>query len=401
MQDTFEELLDGADNATVRRYVQAYIMILLGTQLFGDKSDTRLHIRWLPYVARLEDMGGPIGYDTFGCPLASRSQPDREREKILSCSLKAHDRSPTGWGFQVVYIEILEPQHTALWKSVTVLIYFSIIEWHQVDRVLPQFGGVQPRSWAALVIDFLMSKDGRGGDRAVPIPFEATQRGPGRVPDMDRVDDVPDRRDEGRGRGRGRGRGHAGQAGRSGRRVRARDRGRGRHDDYGSDDDGDGGDDGGHHGGDGGGMWVDLEEVNMVAVIEDHMVETGMVLVDDQDVHESQTYISSSQLLSDLLTNEGLDAEFGGSHFLEEISVIMQEDKAARQRSHATGPQILPDVDLNEPLSGTLHEHFALGGTPPSAYKVFPQTVAGPSRPPPQTAHEAAGDGDEDEVPLA
>ncbi|RYR19627.1 hypothetical protein Ahy_B03g064473 [Arachis hypogaea] len=26
--------------------------------LFGDKSSTRLHIRWLPYVARLEDMGG-------------------------------------------------------------------------------------------------------------------------------------------------------------------------------------------------------------------------------------------------------------------------------------------------------------------------------------------------------
>ncbi|XP_020973981.1 protein MAIN-LIKE 1-like [Arachis ipaensis] len=32
-------------------------MMLLGTQLFADKSGNRIHIRWLPYVARLEEMG--------------------------------------------------------------------------------------------------------------------------------------------------------------------------------------------------------------------------------------------------------------------------------------------------------------------------------------------------------
>ncbi|RYR35130.1 hypothetical protein Ahy_A10g050267 [Arachis hypogaea] len=42
---------------TVRRYARAYIMMLFSTQLFGDKSGTCMHIRWLPYVARLEDMG--------------------------------------------------------------------------------------------------------------------------------------------------------------------------------------------------------------------------------------------------------------------------------------------------------------------------------------------------------
>ncbi|RYR19883.1 hypothetical protein Ahy_B03g064792 [Arachis hypogaea] len=45
---------------------------------------------------------------------------------------------------QVVHPEILEPRHTALWRCVRVLIYFPVIEWHQIDRVLPQFGGVQP-----------------------------------------------------------------------------------------------------------------------------------------------------------------------------------------------------------------------------------------------------------------
>ncbi|RYQ80529.1 hypothetical protein Ahy_Scaffold1g106884 isoform A [Arachis hypogaea] len=42
---------------TVRRYARAYIMMLLGTQLFADKSGNRIYIRWLPYVARLEEMG--------------------------------------------------------------------------------------------------------------------------------------------------------------------------------------------------------------------------------------------------------------------------------------------------------------------------------------------------------
>ncbi|RYR02861.1 hypothetical protein Ahy_B06g081695 [Arachis hypogaea] len=46
-----------ADEETVRRYARAYIIMLLRTQLFADKSSNRIHIRWLPYVARLEEMG--------------------------------------------------------------------------------------------------------------------------------------------------------------------------------------------------------------------------------------------------------------------------------------------------------------------------------------------------------
>ncbi|RYQ95117.1 hypothetical protein Ahy_B08g090145 [Arachis hypogaea] len=57
IQDTFSELPQEVDEDTVRRYVRAYIMMLLSTQFFGDKSGTSLHIRWLPYIARLEDTG--------------------------------------------------------------------------------------------------------------------------------------------------------------------------------------------------------------------------------------------------------------------------------------------------------------------------------------------------------
>ncbi|RYR25029.1 hypothetical protein Ahy_B02g058670 [Arachis hypogaea] len=56
-QETFGECPEGADDETVQRYARAYIMMLLGTQLFADKSGNRIHIRWIPYVARLEEMG--------------------------------------------------------------------------------------------------------------------------------------------------------------------------------------------------------------------------------------------------------------------------------------------------------------------------------------------------------
>ncbi|RYR75477.1 hypothetical protein Ahy_A01g000016 [Arachis hypogaea] len=56
--ETFGECPAGADEETVRHFARAYIMLLLGTQLFADKFDNRIHIRWLPYVVRLEEMCG-------------------------------------------------------------------------------------------------------------------------------------------------------------------------------------------------------------------------------------------------------------------------------------------------------------------------------------------------------
>ncbi|RYR44002.1 hypothetical protein Ahy_A08g040385 [Arachis hypogaea] len=32
-------------------------MMLLSTQLFGDKSGNQVYIRWLPFVAKLDEMG--------------------------------------------------------------------------------------------------------------------------------------------------------------------------------------------------------------------------------------------------------------------------------------------------------------------------------------------------------
>ncbi|RYQ90220.1 hypothetical protein Ahy_B09g096439 isoform D [Arachis hypogaea] len=203
-----------------------------GQYLFGDKSGTCLHIRWLPYVARLEDMGqyswgsaalswlyrcmcrvanrnvvklaGPLqllqswifwrfpgfrpdGYDVFHWPLAWRwggYQPSLSNKgpRVANWRLRI-DLLQLGdflWMLyslaevvQVVHPEILDPRHMTLWRATTALIYFAVIEWHPVDRVLPQFGGVQGRPRATLNIDFLMSKDGRGRDRWFPLSLQS------------------------------------------------------------------------------------------------------------------------------------------------------------------------------------------------------------------------------------
>ncbi|XP_025703943.1 serine/threonine-protein phosphatase 7 long form homolog [Arachis hypogaea] len=188
--ETFGECPDGADEETVRRFSRAYIMMLLGTQLFADKSDNRIYIRWLPYVARLEEMSGyswgsaalvwlyrcmcrvanryvvklvgplqllqfwifwrfpgfrPARWSGYN-PSVSEKGPRVQMTRLRIDVLQARDfiwmPNSTPEVVQVVHPEVLESRHTTLWRCVTSLIYFAVVEWHQVDRVLPQFGGL-------------------------------------------------------------------------------------------------------------------------------------------------------------------------------------------------------------------------------------------------------------------
>ncbi|RYR39432.1 hypothetical protein Ahy_A09g044972 [Arachis hypogaea] len=452
-QETFGECPEGADEATVRRFARAYIMMLLGMQLFADKSGNHIHIRWLPYVARLEEMGGyswgsaalawlyrcmcrvanrhvvklagPLQWSGYN-PGVSEKGPQVQMTRLRIDMLQARD---------VVHPEVLEPRHTALWRSMTSLIYFAVVEWHQVDRVLPQFGGVHACPRPALNIDFLMSKDGRGGDRwflhhlqhwhlhwgtradhvlrfdvvadpgpshdfldwwhqyrkrflspemylgdprDIPIPVEATQRG---VDKIDRRARVRTRRSDrewrwldqaiedddqtGRGRGRRRGRG--------GRR-------RGPADHHVGGDPRDDAVPGGVAQGvvipDAGGAGGQLYRSGMgdpSAPVDAGIGEGPFgdyfvgVPGHDQTLQESTPWVSPGTMFSDFLASDTLDADYGGEHFLDEITAIMQEDEAGHRGGQTTRSQAHLDVDLNEPPSVPQTEHFALGGTPPSA----------------------------------
>ncbi|QHN75967.1 uncharacterized protein DS421_19g639880 [Arachis hypogaea] len=508
--ETFGECPEGADEETVQRFARAYIMMLLGTQLFADKSGNRINIRWLPYVARLEEMGsyswglqywhGCTGacaeWQTDMCwPLASRygTQAFLFQVKIADVHSAEHETEidmlqPKDFIWmlysspevlQVVHPEALEPRHMAVWRSVMSLIYFAVVEWHQVDRVLPQFGGVQPLPRPALNIDFLMSKDGRGGDRwfpsalqhwhilwetradhvlrfdvvadpgpshayldwwsqhgkrflspefylgdprGVPIPVEASQRGPGRVPDMDRVDDVSDRRRVERRARVGTRRsqrewrwleqaiGEADEAGRGGGRGRGRG-GRRRAPVAGHDDgdlrDVDGGGRGAvgvvspHHGGLGGeGYATGDPTAHGEAGLGEGPLGDYFVGVPpaDHTLQQSTPWVSPGSTFSDFLAGVGFDGDFGGSPFLDEISAIMHDDEAARGRSQTTGTQAPLHVNLNEPPSVPLPEYFALGGTPASADTVVRPSSSRPVHVQPGTpAQPAPQDKDEDD----
>ncbi|QHO30578.1 uncharacterized protein DS421_8g234450 [Arachis hypogaea] len=551
-QETFGECPEDADDETVRRYARAYIMMLLGTQLFADKSGNRIHIRWLSYVARLEELGtyswgsaalawlyrcmcrvanrhvvklaGPLqllqswifwrfprfrpaGYEELSWPLASRwsgyNPSGSEKGPRVQMWRLRIDRLQDGeflWMpystpdvLQVVHPEVLEPRHMALWRSVTVLIYFAVIEWHQIDRVLSQFGGVQPPPHPALNIDFLMSKDGRGGDRwfpstlqkwhllwesrqdcvlrfdvvgdpgpshafldwwrqhgkrflspemqlgdprAIPIPLEASQRGPRRVPDMDRPEDVPDRRRVERRMGVGTRRSQrewrwpdhavhddydAGPARGGGRGQRGRARGRA---DHGDDTD----DQHGHVGGGGSGAAASAGTSTHDQGHAGEWYGTGMgdgadtgdavlgsgplgdyfvgVPADDQPEQGGTPWRISGSQWSDFIGSDTLVGDFGSPRFLEEITAIMQGDATPRSGGQTSGTQAPLDVDLNEPPSSSAGHQFCLGGTPPSAFTAASESVAGISAaplhvaPPAQPAPPDDGNDIEDEEPF-
>ncbi|QHO45610.1 uncharacterized protein DS421_6g180450 [Arachis hypogaea] len=201
--ERFRVLPEDASDETVRVYARAYILMLLSSQLFADKNANRVHLRWLPYLASLDDLGryswglaalawlyrclcrgtnrnvvnlaGPLqllqswifwrfptlrpsGFDRFGFPLASRWATFMPRNdggahrlayaRLSLDRLRVHDFVWEPYSSvevaSVIHPEILVEEHRRLWTAITSLIYFAAIEWHQ---------------------------DGRGGDRWIPTYY--------------------------------------------------------------------------------------------------------------------------------------------------------------------------------------------------------------------------------------
>ncbi|RYR42189.1 hypothetical protein Ahy_A08g038660 [Arachis hypogaea] len=126
----------------VRIYARTYIMMLLSTQLFIDKSRNRL-----PFVARLDDMGSYNWGSTAlawlyrcMCWVANRNatylpSSDRKEERVVQCRLALNrlgDQDPYASldVMAIVHPEILTEEHSWLWRTCTYLIYFAVIEWH-------------------------------------------------------------------------------------------------------------------------------------------------------------------------------------------------------------------------------------------------------------------------------
>ncbi|MED6167795.1 hypothetical protein PIB30_006075 [Stylosanthes scabra] len=114
----------------------------------------------------------PPTFDNIEWPLASNGigiSPHLTRG-IPDCSFVCLSY----WTLEVEAVldrRILQEEHRALWSSIVPLIYFGTIEWHQVDWVIPRFGGVQNRPHRDFNIDFLHAKDDAGVTSGFRRPF--------------------------------------------------------------------------------------------------------------------------------------------------------------------------------------------------------------------------------------
>ncbi|RYR67942.1 hypothetical protein Ahy_A03g014415 [Arachis hypogaea] len=186
-------------------------MMLLSTQLFGDNNANRVHLRWLPFVVNLDEMGS---YSSSSAALAwlyrCMCRVANKNVTKLASPLQLLQSWIFWWfstlrphGFDdftfllafsvltidpvvlfvwetyavldvlvVVHPKILIEEYCRLWWVVTSLMYFAMIEWHQVDRVVSQLDDVQHVPEPSLNIDGLHAKNGRGGDRWFPSYFQ-------------------------------------------------------------------------------------------------------------------------------------------------------------------------------------------------------------------------------------
>ncbi|RYQ83398.1 hypothetical protein Ahy_B10g102078 [Arachis hypogaea] len=436
--ERFRVLPADATEDIVRIYARAYIMMLLSSQLFADKNANRVHLRWLPYVASLDDLGR---YSWGSAALAWWAQylprNDAVDQRVVAARLsldrlRVHDivwePYSTPDVAAIVHPEILLDQHRRLWTAVTSLIYFAAIEWHQVDRVMPQFGGVQHLPRLPLNIDWLHAKDGRvlpvdrvadpgpsaeyldwwcrvahrflspevafQDPRPIVLTEEARHRGSSQAPPMVQVVDRPDNRRVDRRRRIGtrttdrewrwladqldEGQGVGGQGGDIDHRVpRRRARRHGQRD----------------GGGRARGRAPSGEYHSGQDVVGEDIggVGTGM----DQGTYEVG---GSSQMFADFTTaavGMDIDDPVSQSEFFRDIADILGEDDGthyrpqmdeghsqfAEHQPHVQDVQPGLPVDLNEPAPSPLDPWFALGGTPASAFSVVPPQAQVDERP--------------------
>ncbi|QHN99081.1 uncharacterized protein DS421_13g394800 [Arachis hypogaea] len=180
------ELEQDATEERLMRYTRGYIMQLIGGILFPDASDSQVHIRWLPLLEDL-DACGRLSWGSAVlawlyrqmCWATEHGQRNLRGCVSLMLSLglppwvQYRPDNATGEA-QVEWTPYADPQLFGLVPPaiaeadasaavVCPLLYFAIVEWHQMDRVVRQFGGLQHIPTRPLNIDDMHRLDERFG----------------------------------------------------------------------------------------------------------------------------------------------------------------------------------------------------------------------------------------------
>ncbi|KAL4356179.1 hypothetical protein AHAS_Ahas09G0060800 [Arachis hypogaea] len=113
---------------------------VISTQFFGDKNWNQVHLRWLPFVAKLNEMGKySRGSVALGWWVRYQHQPMQDEKEPMVIQMRlALDRlyardfvwEPTSARdmVDVIHPRILVIEHLRLWTAEISLIYFAMIE---------------------------------------------------------------------------------------------------------------------------------------------------------------------------------------------------------------------------------------------------------------------------------
>ncbi|XP_043805078.1 serine/threonine-protein phosphatase 7 long form homolog [Manihot esculenta] len=197
--ENFNELPDDADEEVVQRYARAYILRIIGGSLFTDRNPSRVNLMFLPLIANLHrasmyswgsaclawlyrelcraidpsvsQLGGALhilqiwAWERFisispsinirdphnDAPLGSRwSNARRITQVVTHVLLEIRYKFDRMGDPEMVWepysdellasLPLYCTQGRDIWRAVVPLICFHVVEWHQPDRVLRQFG---------------------------------------------------------------------------------------------------------------------------------------------------------------------------------------------------------------------------------------------------------------------
>ncbi|XP_043816677.1 serine/threonine-protein phosphatase 7 long form homolog [Manihot esculenta] len=203
LRDNFDQIPEYADDVTIQRHARAFLLRLIGGSLFVDRSAHRVNLMFLPLLAdfntcgqyswgaaclawlykelcratssQVQQVGGPLhilqiwAWDRIktiaptisqihplpDTPIGSRWSNARSITEVtthvlvqLRYQLDRMEAEEFIWEpYSDDVVDAMPDyclQGRQIWRSVVPLICFHIVEWHQPDRVLRQFGFSQP-----------------------------------------------------------------------------------------------------------------------------------------------------------------------------------------------------------------------------------------------------------------
>nr|CAN62346.1 hypothetical protein VITISV_006921 [Vitis vinifera] len=148
----FSHPLVDSDDATLERYARAFILGLIGSTLFTDKKDETFLDEGL--------LADPLGY-RWRVPLSWAQNPSRVLT-FYRDQLDAQTHDQPYMGDLVAHLPVISLADQEIWRTMSPLIFFDIVEWHRPERVLRQFGLQQGIPPSCSIEQDLHSVDRRG-----------------------------------------------------------------------------------------------------------------------------------------------------------------------------------------------------------------------------------------------